>query len=410
MKIFKTTLSVVICLVILICNVPIASALYGDADKSGNFTTDDVIYTMHFASGTKTPTADDIEACDVDRDGYVTVNDAYVILLGVAGQEEITQHQFTPWAMNAEPTCTVNGVATCKCEICHRTFRKIIPPTGHIYEGGICKGCGKVQADTFICYNGKNICFEASPESAKNIFGEPQDILTDTTAKSPVQIYIYCNDYAKLGVFTFVNNKLTQFYTNHTDSYVKCYGDAFTLSNYPQDYTKESYVNLGDLYINLYTDKLQKEPEIYSFCATYSNGYTFQSSTSFQTHEKLNFHLLNGCRAINGKAPLAYCTKVQRVAYAHSVDMAENNYFNHINLSGESVSDRINKAGISWHYCGENIAAGQRNAYQLNDGWYNSPVHRENMLFNYDKVGIGITYNKNSDYLYYSTQNFYSEW
>jgi uncharacterized protein YkwD len=91
--------------------------------------------------------------------------------------------------------------------------------------------------------------------------------------------------------------------------------------------------------------------------------------------------------------------------------MANKNYFSHTNLEGVSSSERITNAGIEWRSCGENIAAGIRDSYAANNGWYNSSGHRSNMLnTNFENIGIGIAYNKNSNYHYYATQNFYTAW
>lgn len=411
MKIFKALLSLSVCLVILLCNIPVASAVYGDADSDGIFTTDDVISTMHFANDTRIPTDEDIDTCDVDRDGYITVNDSLAILKAAALRKKATQHRFTPWEINAEPTCTMNGVAICFCEDCDTTFRKIIPPKGHIYENGVCTGCNKIQGDTFVYYKNKKIIFDDTPEDVKIILGAPQDILTDNSGKYPVQIYVYSSDYKNLGIFTFINNNLTQFYTNSRQAYAQGGDKSFHLNNYSDILLEQGYAYLGDAFVNLYIDHLNNDkPIIYSFCASYGEKYNFNTSSTYTAHEKLNFHLLNGCRALQGKAPLAYCEKVQKVAYAHSLDMANNNYFDHTSPSGKTVANRLNDAGVEWRSCGENIAAGQMTAYQLNAGWYNSEGHRKNMLSDFDKIGIGIAYSKTSNYGYYSTQNLYSDW
>ncbi len=46
--------------------------------------------------------------------------------------------------------------------------------------------------------------------------------------------------------------------------------------------------------------------------------------------------------------------KLASIAKAHSIDMAKNHYFSHINLRGESLRERALKRGIKG-YIGENI-------------------------------------------------------
>lgn len=408
MKFSKKVISLLLSIIILACTAATSFASYGDIDNNEIYTTDDVILALQFSCGVKNPTEEQLAQSDVDRDGYITSDDALMILKAASHQEEIPQHKYTEWVINANPTCTMNGVAICKCEDCGETFRKIIHPKGHTFINGVCVDCGEIVHSRAIIYKNKSIQFGNSLIDVQNTLGKPSEILTDGAAT----IYVYCSDYSELGILTFIDNKLTQFYTNSSSSTIHYDDDLFELSHITTFADDTATKKIGDIHITAYIDKLHEDGAYaYSFRASCGTQYNFTSTTNFAVNEKLIFHLLNGCRAIYNTKPLIYCTKVQKVAFKHSKDMADNNYFSHINLDGISSADRIKNAGIEWRTCGENIAAGIRDAYAANNGWYNSAGHRSNMLEEkFENIGIGIAYNRKSTYHYYATQNFYTPW
>ncbi|MBQ7751966.1 MAG: hypothetical protein IJR79_03235 [Clostridia bacterium] len=101
--------------------------------------------------------------------------------------------------------------------------------------------------------------------------------------------------------------------------------------------------------------------------------------------------LVNEQRANYGLSQLTYSTQLEAVAYAHSKDMALNNYFSHTNLSGQSPFDRMKAAGISYRSAAENIAAGQKTPQEVVNAWMNSAGHRANILnSSVTKMGVGI--------------------
>ena len=52
----------------------------------------------------------------------------------------------------------------------------------------------------------------------------------------------------------------------------------------------------------------------------------------------------------------------------------------HVGPRGGDAGDRLTSVGYPWHLWGENVAAGQRTAYQVVRAWMASPGHRANML------------------------------
>jgi len=78
-----------------------------------------------------------------------------------------------------------------------------------------------------------------------------------------------------------------------------------------------------------------------------------------------------------------------KIAQTHADDMAENNYFAHVNLQGKSPSDRRVDAGITTAV-GENIAK-DTNLMMVHLGLMRSATHRQNILDpDWKRVGIGI--------------------
>lgn len=116
--------------------------------------------------------------------------------------------------------------------------------------------------------------------------------------------------------------------------------------------------------------------------------------------------LVNQERAKYGLSALVLDETLNAVAYAHSKDMSDRNYFSHTNPDGLSPFDRMKANGVSYRTAAENIAVGQKTPAQVVDSWMNSEGHRKNILNgNFNKMGIGL-YQSKSGYKYYWTQCF----
>lgn len=105
------------------------------------------------------------------------------------------------------------------------------------------------------------------------------------------------------------------------------------------------------------------------------------------------FDLTNASRAKHGLAPLEWHAEVGETARRHSADMAENEYFNHTNLDGQSPFDRMTEDGISYTTAGENLAAAQFSSIYAHHGLMNSEGHRQNILNdNFRELGVGVAF------------------
>lgn len=125
-----------------------------------------------------------------------------------------------------------------------------------------------------------------------------------------------------------------------------------------------------------------------------------------KSFEKQIFDLANATRVRFGKPSFQWDDKAALAGRKHSADMANRKFFNHENPDGEGPSHRIEKEGISWRRSGENIAAGQTSAIFAHENWMNSIGHRENLLGDFIRLGVGVYFG--GDYHIYYTQNFYT--
>jgi uncharacterized protein YkwD len=90
-----------------------------------------------------------------------------------------------------------------------------------------------------------------------------------------------------------------------------------------------------------------------------------------------------GCDALGADAALA------SVARAHSADMRDRGFFDHVNPDGLDPFDRASQAGLSAR--AENIAYGQQSAAAVMDAWMDSSGHRANILdCSLTRLGVGM--------------------
>lgn len=136
--------------------------------------------------------------------------------------------------------------------------------------------------------------------------------------------------------------------------------------------------------------------------------YTKLSQQLQEGFEYQLFDLTNASRKNHGLSILTWDDHVRETAREHSLDMAENHYFSHTNLQGQSPFDRMEQDNIRFITAGENLAYGQFSSIFAHEGLMNSLGHRENILQeNYKYLGVGVAFNNESEPYY--TENFYSD-
>jgi uncharacterized protein YkwD len=146
--------------------------------------------------------------------------------------------------------------------------------------------------------------------------------------------------------------------------------------------------------------------------------------------EQYIFEYTNMERSSYGLEALVLDSALSQISQDHSDNMAENDYFSHINLDGETPTDRaiaadynvVKYLGDGYYSTGigENIAKmptgnvigigyvsddAESIAKAIVDAWMDSDGHRANILNSqYTNIGIGVAF----DGTYYiATQNFY---
>lgn len=123
--------------------------------------------------------------------------------------------------------------------------------------------------------------------------------------------------------------------------------------------------------------------------------YAAPSEGLAQSFELQNFDLVNAERVQRDLASLNYSASISDTARKHSIDMAEHDYFNHDNLSGESPFDRLEADGHDFNAAGENLAYGQTSSIYAHQGLMNSLGHRKNILKKeFKTLGVGVDFNE----------------
>ncbi len=127
---------------------------------------------------------------------------------------------------------------------------------------------------------------------------------------------------------------------------------------------------------------------------------TVPAGSSFRKEflTRVNAVRAKGCKC-GGKymppAPaLTWNDQLEKAALAHARDMKRQGYFSHTSRNGNTVRDRIEKAGYQLkgyqgYSYGENIAAGQRSIDEVMTSWIKSPGHCKNLMNpNFKEIGV----------------------
>jgi uncharacterized protein YkwD len=238
----------------------------------------------------------------------------------------------------------------------------------------------------------------------------------------------YKNKFAMVGID---NGKVVALYTNSLKSNLIENIDlnkdrTYILSNYePLEYKKKGYtrfiisskgeydvLKFKHMYVTVFYD-IYNNHKITSYQIIdkttedkLKDIYPEYSDDLKESFEKEVIDLTNSVRDRYNLSRVKYDSKAQTSSRKHSLDMKQNNFFDHINLKGQDPFDRMKKENINYKSAGENIAAGQTSAIFAHEAWMNSEGHRKNILNNYEKLGVGVEFGGN--YKIYYTQNFYT--
>ena len=96
--------------------------------------------------------------------------------------------------------------------------------------------------------------------------------------------------------------------------------------------------------------------------------------------------LTNSARSQNGYAALVEDGALSEAAAVRAREIARS--FSHTRPLGASFSSALSESGVSYLRAGENIASGQKSAFEVVNAWMNSPGHRANILnSSYSRIG-----------------------
>ncbi len=178
---------------------------------------------------------------------------------------------------------------------------------------------------------------------------------------------------------------------NHNDEY-----HLFEADNSYVTFFYDKHKNHTVTAIQIISDELEQQKDSY---------YSLESPELKEGFEYQLFDLTNASRVVHALPVLSWDEAVKETARNHSLDMAENQYFNHTNLEGQSPFDRMEEDNISFHTAGENLASGQVSSIFAHEGLMNSLGHRENILQpDFEALGVGVAFD--SDSKPYYTENF----
>lgn len=119
--------------------------------------------------------------------------------------------------------------------------------------------------------------------------------------------------------------------------------------------------------------------------------------------------LTNVMRVRAGLEPLKIDQDISAVAKSHSNDMAENNFFAHLGTDGLDKAGRMEAAGYGACYISEAISKAYPDSFATFASFYSNTTYCEALSANFDAVGVGYSYNPDSDGVLYCVQLFYAE-
>ncbi len=103
---------------------------------------------------------------------------------------------------------------------------------------------------------------------------------------------------------------------------------------------------------------------------------------------------VNRVRSDHHLVPLVRRSDLDRVALAHSIDMARRGYFSHQSPEGANAVDRLRQHGVTdMRLAAENLGQTTQSdpSAQIVRSWLQSPDHRDNLLapaLNFTGIGV----------------------
>ena len=116
--------------------------------------------------------------------------------------------------------------------------------------------------------------------------------------------------------------------------------------------------------------------------------------------------LTNQERAAQGLPPLIIHHLLENAAEAHSRDLGDSGICQHDSSDGTDWVVRLQRTGYTpFAGIGENVACGQPTPQQVVEAWMNSSGHRENILGNFQHIGVGYYSRTGTPFTHYWTMD-----
>lgn len=109
--------------------------------------------------------------------------------------------------------------------------------------------------------------------------------------------------------------------------------------------------------------------------------------------------LVNQARCANGLTPVIVNPLLNNAATTHSIDMAVNNFVDHVGSNGSTVGERVTDQGYPWIFVGQNIAGGPTSVAAAYGSWSTEYILDPNMR----EMGLGHVSNPSSSLDHYWT-------
>lgn len=132
------------------------------------------------------------------------------------------------------------------------------------------------------------------------------------------------------------------------------------------------------------------------------NVVLLAENENIQNYAQSVLDLVNIERRKAGVKPLVLSDELMRAAAVRSQEITK--VFSHTRPDGTSFTSIVSRHG---RRIGENIAGGYQTPEDVVDGWMHSEGHRKNILHpDFIELGVGYTYEENSQYKHYWVQIF----
>ena len=372
----------------------------------------------------------------------VTTSPETTVPVTTAPETTVHVHDFKI-VSRTEPTCSVPGKAVYSCA-CGQSYTEEIETLPHDYAEATCvtpetcRVCGATRGGTARSHYVKNgkcvncgkevLIIGITSDQLLSLIGQPDEILRENTVSGTVFSYIYNNvsNPLDLRIYQILDNTVCGVYAAGKDR-LFCHMPSAIIYE-PTTCSEEMNIESNnDMDVISFYDiaggggLMAVWAKLVGFrygLDTMSQTVTFGGKTvsDYSVQEKLCLYINNYYRACNGLPGLVYSPEAGSISLYHSIDMGDNDYFDHVDPNGASVGTRLDGTGVDYKACGENIHAGYiyiddfqtTNVFHIVNSWYNSQSHREVMLRSrYTHFGAGFYEKPGSYYLFYSTEVFF---